>query len=166
MHRRIELLNTLHEVVVTGTGSKRFVRIGDDPARPAKLTESGTCGWSIQMGEAHTHVTMKAKGEMVYIRAFGRTFELRIVDPMEQASQKSAGVKNRARAPMPGVVVDVQVAEGEQVAKGQTMMTIESMKILTSIPAPRQGQIDKIHFKPGQLFEKGAVLVTLSPEAP
>jgi 3-methylcrotonyl-CoA carboxylase alpha subunit len=162
MHRRIELLNKFYEVTVSGSSERRLVRIGDAAAQPAALTGSDLAGWAIRMGEARTPVRVKTKGEMIYIRAFGRTFELRIVNPVEQASQRSRGVRNRARAPMPGVVVDIHVAEGEEIAKGQTMMTIESMKILTAIPAPRQGKVNKIHFKPGQSFEKGAVLVTLS----
>ena len=164
MHRRIELLNKFYEVTVSGSSKRRLVRIGDAAARPAALTGTDSAGWAIQMGEAQTPVRVKTKGEMIYIRAFGRTFELRIVNPVEQASQKSGGVKNGARAPMPGVVVDIHVAEGEEIAKGQTMMTIESMKILTVIPAPRHGKVKKIHFMPGQSFEKGAVLVMLSSE--
>lgn len=163
MHRRIELLNEFHEVTVSGSSKRRLVRIGDAAAQPAALTGSDSGDWTIQLGEAGTSLRVKTKGEMIYIRAFGRTFELRIVNPVEQASQRSGGARNRARAPMPGVVVDIHVAEGEEAAKGQPMMTIESMKILTAIPAPRQGRVNKIHFKPGQSFEKGAVLVTLSP---
>lgn len=163
MHRRIELLNKFYEVTVSGSGERRIVRIGDASARPAALTGTDLAGWSIQMGEARTSVRVKTKGEMIYIRAFGRTFELRIVNPVEQASQRSGDMRNRARAPMPGVVVGIHVAEGEDVAKGQTMMTIESMKILTAIPAPRHGKVNKIHFMQGQSFVKGAVLVTLSP---
>ena len=162
MHRRIELLNKFYEVTVSGSSERRLVRIGDSLPQPAALTGSELAGWAIQMGEARTPVRVNTKGDMIYIRAFGRTFELRIVNPVEQASQRSGGVRNRARAPMPGVVVDIHVAEGEEIAKGQPMMTIESMKILTAIPAPRQGKVNKIHFKPGQSFEKGAVLVTLS----
>lgn len=162
MHRRIELLNKFYEVTVSGSSKRRLIRIGDSLAQPAALTCSDLAGWAIQVGETQTPVRVKTKGEMIYIRAFGRTFELRIVNPVEQASQRSGGMRNRAMAPMPGVVVDIHVAEGEEIAKGQPMMTIESMKILTTIPAPRQGKVNKIHFIQGQSFEKGAVLVTLS----
>ncbi len=101
---------------------------------------------------------------MAYIRAFGQTFELRIVNPVEQAGLSVKEGSNKARAPMPGVVVDIHVAEGEPILKGQSMMTIESMKILTAIQAPINGKVGKIHFEPGEPFEKGAILVTLSPQ--
>jgi 3-methylcrotonyl-CoA carboxylase alpha subunit len=44
------------------------------------------------------------------------------------------------------------------------MITIESMKILTVITAPRDGMVSDIHFKPGDTFDKSAVLVTLSEQ--
>jgi len=165
MHRRIELLNKYYDVTVYGRSSKHFVQIGDADPQPAVLAATDSGDYIIQMGDQHSRVRVKVKGEMAYIRAFGQTFDLRIVNPVEQAGQTVKGGSNKARAPMPGVVVDIHVTEGEQIAKGQSMMTIESMKILTTIPAPRRGKVGKIHFAPGQSFEKRAVLVSLCPEA-
>ncbi|MFZ3048032.1 MAG: biotin/lipoyl-containing protein [Desulfatirhabdiaceae bacterium] len=163
MHRRIELLNKFYEVSVRNSAERRLVRIGDTRARPALLTGTKSTGQTIRLGEAQTDVTVITKGEIIYIRAFGQTFELRIVNPVEQASQKFGEVRNKARAPMPGVVVDIHVTEGENITRGQAMMTIESMKILTVIPAPGHGKIKTIHVMPGQSFDKGTVLITLSP---
>jgi biotin carboxyl carrier protein len=42
-------------------------------------------------------------------------------------------------------------------------MIIESMKILTVISAPRDGQVAGIHFEPGESFDKNAALVSLEP---
>ena len=106
---------------------------------------------------------MAVKGETAYIRAFDRTFTLRIVDPVEQAAQEAGGSSsNTARAPMPGMVVEVQVAAGDQVTKGQPIITIESMKILTLITAPRGGEVSQVHFEPGDTFDKNAAQVTLT----
>ena len=41
-------------------------------------------------------------------------------------------------------------------------MIIESMKILTVIKAPRDGVVAKIHFAPGQTFDRNDALVTLT----
>ena len=69
-------------------------------------------------------------GETAYIRAFGRTFTLHIVNPVEQAAQETATGSDTARGPMPGMVVEILVSEGETLTKGQPMITIESMKIM------------------------------------
>ena len=164
MHRRIELLDKYYDITVYGHSSKHLVQIGDAEPQPAVLSVTNSGDYIIQLGDQHTRVSVKVKGEMAYIRAFGQTFDLRIVNPVEQAGQSVKGGSNKARAPMPGVVVDIHVTEGEHIVKGQSMMTIESMKILTAIQAPRHGKVGKIHFAPGQPFEKGAILVTLSPE--
>jgi biotin carboxyl carrier protein len=164
MHGRIELLDKYYDITVYGRSSKHLVQIGDAEPQPAVLAVTNSGDHMIQLGEQRTRVSVKVKGEMAYIRAFGQTFDLRIVNPVEQAGQSVKGGSNKARAPMPGVVVDIHVAEGEHIVKGQAIMTIESMKILTAIQAPRHGKVGKIHFEPGQPFVKGAILVTLSPE--
>ena len=164
MHRRIELLDKYDDITVYGRSSKHLVQIGDAEPQPAVLDVTDSGNQIIKLGERRTRVNIKVKGEMTYIRAFGQTFELRIVNPVEQAGLSVKGGSNKARAPMPGVVVDIHVAEGEHILKGQSMMTIESMKILTAIQAPMNGKVGKIYFTPGQPFEKGAILVTLSPQ--
>ena len=164
MHRRIELLDKYHDITVYNRSSKHLVQIGDADPQPAVLAVTDSGDQIIQLGEQRTRVRVNVKGEMAYIRAFGQTFALRIVNPVEQAGRSVKGGSNAARAPMPGVVVDIHVAEGEHIVKGQSMMTIESMKILTTIQAPRHGKVEKIHFAPDQPFEKGAILVSLSPE--
>lgn len=163
MHGRIQLLDKYYDITVTGRSPQYLVRIGDAEPRPAVLSISDSGDYMIQLGEQRAGAHIRVKGEMVYIRAFGQTFELRIVNPVEQAGLAVKDSSNKARAPMPGVVVDIHVTEGERVVKGQPLMTIESMKILTAITAPRNGKVGKIHFAPGQSFEKGAVLVTLYP---
>jgi 3-methylcrotonyl-CoA carboxylase alpha subunit len=164
MHRRIELTGEYDDVTVYRRSSRHLVQIGDADPRPAALAATDSGDHIIHLGEQHTRADIQVKGEMAYIRAFGQTFQLRIVNPVEQAGLSLKGGSNTAKAPMPGVVVDLHVAEGEHVRKGQSMMTIESMKILTAIQAPRNGNVGKIHVAPGQPFEKGAILVTLSPQ--
>lgn len=164
MQRRIELLQEFHEVTVAGTSDRRTVRIGDTPPRQATLGPATDSRCVVKLGDIEAPMTIRTRGEMIHIRAFGRTLATRIVNPVEQAGQRSGGSGNRAMAPMPGVVVDVHAAEGDTVAKGRPLMTIESMKILTVISAPRAGKIVRIHFSPGQPFQKGDVLVTLSPK--
>jgi len=104
---------------------------------------------------------MAVKGETAYIRAFDRTFTLHIVDPVDQAPQEIGGSSNTTIAPMPGMVVKIDVTAGDPVTKGQPMITIESMKILTIITAPRDGVVSQVHVESGNTFDKNAALVTL-----
>jgi len=161
MRRRIDLKKQQYEVTVFGRPEDRFLQVDEGTPHPVSLTFDGNEGHIIQLGENSTTIQLASKGERVYVHAFGRTFSLRIVDPVEQAAQASGGRGNRARAPMPGTVVEVNVVSGDHVEKGQALLTIESMKILTVIPSPRNGEVAQVHFAAGDTFDKNAVLVTL-----
>lgn len=161
MKRRIDLLDEHHTVTVFGQPGEQRLQVADGDSQSVALTMGADGNASIQLGDQRMDIQMVVKGETAYIRAFDRTFTLRIVDPVEQAAQEAGGGSNTARAPMPGTVVEVQVATGEMVSKGQPMITIESMKILMVITATRDGEVSEIHFEPGHTFDKNATLVTL-----
>ncbi|GJQ52998.1 MAG: hypothetical protein HKUEN02_18450 [Anaerolineaceae bacterium] len=90
----------------------------------------------------------------------GRTFVL----------TKSSGAKRRGAggdqasglaAPMPGLVRSVNVAEGESVTKGQTLMVLEAMKMEIRIHAPMDGVVKKLLVKQGQTVEREQALITV-----
>jgi len=66
-------------------------------------------------------------------------------------------------APMPGLIVGVQVSVGDEVRKGQTVIILESMKMQNELKASVDGVIDKIVVQQGQTVDKDAVLVTIKP---
>ena len=69
------------------------------------------------------------------------------------------------RAPMPGLVVRIEVAEGQEVDAGTGLVVVEAMKMENELRAPRPGKVQTVHVAVGQAVEKGASLVTLaSPE--
>jgi biotin carboxyl carrier protein len=161
MHGRIEMSGEHYDVTVFGHVPDQLIQIGQSQPQAGFLDvkESGDC--TIHLGQKQARIRMHIKGETAFIRAFERSFVLKVINPVEQARLATGAMSREARAPMPGVVVDVHVVEGEHIVKGQLMMTIESMKILTAILAPLEGKVEKIHFSENQPFEKGTVLVTL-----
>lgn len=162
MQRRINLYDQHYTVTITGPPQAQKLKVETGEFQPVALT-SGTDGQAvIQLGNASVRVKMAVKGEKVYIRAFDRTFALNILNPVEQAARETRDQDKTCRAPMPGTVLAVDVTARTRVTKGQPMMTIESMKILTVIVAPRDGEVDEVHFEPGATFGKNAALVTLT----
>ncbi len=161
MQRRINLLDTYYTVTMIGQSKARQLKVEAGPFQPVALDFIKDGQGIIRSGESSARIALEVKGDTAYIRAFGRTFTLDIVNPVEQAVQESGGPGNIARAPMPGTVVSVDVSVGSQVVKGQGMMTIESMKILTIITAPRDGEVLQVNFEPGATFDKNAALITL-----
>jgi biotin carboxyl carrier protein len=64
-------------------------------------------------------------------------------------------------APMPGQVRAVQVAEGEAVVRGQTLVILEAMKMEIKVAAPKDGKVRSLKVKQGQTVERDQPLVEI-----
>lgn len=67
------------------------------------------------------------------------------------------------RSPMPGLIVDVPVAEGATVAKGDKVVILESMKMENELRATMDGVVSRILVAQGDSVEKGQDLVIIEP---
>jgi 3-methylcrotonyl-CoA carboxylase alpha subunit len=67
-------------------------------------------------------------------------------------------------APMPGKVTAVEVSQGEKVAKGQRLLTLEAMKMEHALTAPFDGTVAELSAAPGQQVSEGRLLVKVEPE--
>ena len=100
--------------------------------------------------------------ETCFVRIDGRTHEIGLMDlGAESAGQGSAG--DEIHAPMPGAIIAVHKQEGDMVVRGETIITIESMKLQTALTAPRDGQLSQILRALGDTFDKDELLVRLVP---
>jgi biotin carboxyl carrier protein len=66
---------------------------------------------------------------------------------------------NQLKAPMPGLVLSIQVKEGDTVQKGDALLVLEAMKMENLIKATATGTIKKIWIEPKQAVEKNALLI-------
>jgi acetyl/propionyl-CoA carboxylase alpha subunit len=73
------------------------------------------------------------------------------------------GSDGQIRAPMPGKVTALPVATGDQVAKGQPLITLEAMKMEHALAAPFDGKVEEVAVSLGSQVSEGALLVKLSP---
>ncbi len=91
----------------------------------------------------------------------------RLEKPTQRAARPAteASGGQAVRAPMPAQVRAVQVAEGDAVEKGQTLLLLEAMKMEIRIKAPTAGKIARLLVKAGQAVEKEQVLVEIRDEA-
>lgn len=72
-------------------------------------------------------------------------------------SAKKEGVK----APLPGVILDIKVREGDEVKKGQTVLILEAMKMENNINAHKDGKVTAINVKNGDSVLEGTDLVII-----
>ncbi|MCJ7734780.1 MAG: acetyl-CoA carboxylase biotin carboxyl carrier protein subunit [Anaerolineales bacterium] len=66
-------------------------------------------------------------------------------------------------SPMPGMIVDILVKEGDQVKEGDTLLIQEAMKMQMKIRTTCQGIVQKINIKAGSQVEKGVLLISIDP---
>ena len=82
---------------------------------------------------------------------------------------KTSGAKKGARhehaggliAPMPGQVRSVTVNVGDAVKKGQTLLTLEAMKMEIRIQALKDGRVKSVHVTQGQTVEREQILIEM-----
>jgi 3-methylcrotonyl-CoA carboxylase alpha subunit len=75
------------------------------------------------------------------------------------ADARSVAGRGALRAPMPSLVVEVRVAVGERVEKGQVVVVLESMKTETVLRAPVDGIVKAVGCAKGEMAEEGKELV-------
>ncbi len=105
------------------------------------------------------------------LHAGGERLEAFVLDERARAIQAlvgrvaGEGAALSLRAPMPGLVLRVLVAEGEQVHPGRPLVVIEAMKMENELRAAGAGLVRRVLVAPGDAVEKGALLVELGPGA-
>lgn len=103
-----------------------------------------------------------ATSEDVYMRINGRTHIISVPRGPGAAAGDAASV-DEIRADMPGTIVSLNCADGEEVTSGQQLLTVESMKLQIGLIAPRDGVIEKVHFAANTPFDRGATLISFVP---
>jgi biotin carboxyl carrier protein len=79
--------------------------------------------------------------------------------------RKTAGISTEPavetviRAPMPGLIIDVVVSDGDSVKTGDVLMIIEAMKMENVVKAKAPAKVKMLHVKPGTSVEKGEKLL-------
>lgn len=105
------------------------------------------------------------------IRSDSHRLEVEALDERRRAIQEMTGAGSSAKgpapliAPMPGLVVRVNVKAGDQVQPGQPLVVMEAMKMENELRSPSLGIVKEIRVGPGEAVEKGTVLVELVPLA-
>ncbi len=117
----------------------------------------------VEVNGTHYHVEIERPVAQV------KTPRLVQVAAVPSADSHQAVVKTAApgsafavKSPLPGVILDVHVKEGDIVTVGQKLIMLEAMKMENSIEADRAGKITAIKVKKGDSVLEGAELVTIS----
>ena len=165
MYHRFDLDGKANGVWLSRLGNGYQLQVEGGWHGTVALAEDGPGQGHLTIDGERVPVAYALDGDVIHIHCGGRAYALHYVDPLAAFARAGddSGL-NVARAPMPGVVVAVKVAPGDEVLAGTVLMVIESMKLETSIRAPQDGIVEKIHVKAGDSFDRDALLATLLQE--
>ena len=160
MQRDISLFDVFHSVTLARRADSATLALGGRDHR-CVLQDLGGGEYRLAVDGKTHHVWVAVHRGYAYVHAFGRAWELEVVDPVARAQRGAGGGDAVATAPMPGTVVKLMVGEGDIVHKGQPLLVIESMKMQTEIAARRDGTVERVYVAVDQTFDRGARLVAL-----
>ena len=93
----------------------------------------------------------------------GESFQVGLIDPRRDGPSTSGGTvaagPMEVSAPMPGKVVRILTAEGEEVQQGQGLVVVEAMKMQNELGSPKSGRIRSVRVAEGQAVNAGEPLV-------
>jgi len=146
------------------------VRYEESPAMSAELADIE--GSPVRMVKLGTHVyrvvVERRQGKGKYsLWVDGYRFDTEALDERTRAirdlSAANAGPTGPAPiiAPMPGLIVSVNVNPGDRVAAGQGIVVMEAMKMENELRSTAAGTVKSVEVVPGTAVEKGALLVAL-----
>jgi 3-methylcrotonyl-CoA carboxylase alpha subunit len=117
-------------------------------------------GFEIDFDDVHKRLIVLDHGAETTVFLDGESWRLVDIDPLGVHEGDDPG-GGRLTAPMPGRVAELMVAIGQNVRRGEPLMTIEAMKMEHTLRAPADGIVAAVHFAVGESVEEGAELITV-----
>ena len=134
-----------------------------------QLTEDGN-ELSLILNKRSLEAVAEERDGVWQILTLGELYSVNVQDEyayrLAQARGEDAHETGDAavKSPMPGLIVNVVVEEGDTVAKGDKVVILESMKMENELRAPRDGVVGRISVSAGDSVEKGQVLAVIVDE--
>jgi biotin carboxyl carrier protein len=120
-------------------------------------------------GESSRLYAMEFLGDRWQVQERGERHLIEVVDERTAYIRSLVGSGTAGscpgvlRAPMPGLVVRVPVTPGDRVTAGASLVVLEAMKMENELKATAEGVVESVAVAPGQVVEKGQILLSFAP---
>ena len=138
-------------VLERGRGPSLCLAMGDRPHRV----------FGVRVGEAAWEIHHR-----------GRSFRVEVADERSWRIRRARGNGTSPavglealRAPMPGLVLRVDIEEGQEVAEGQGLLIVEAMKMENELRARATGRVRRVHVAAGESVRRGDILIEFERSA-
>lgn len=159
--------------IVAACGEKglNFLK-GDRPmgirykeAAAPKSTGKSNGAYTATVNGKNVAVQLNAAGDAYTATVNGKSFTVKVAEgtvaPAAAAAPAASGDAVPLPSPLPGTVVKIAVAEGDEVAEGDVILVIEAMKMETEIKAPKAGIVREISVTQSQVVAAGDTLAMI-----
>ena len=127
--------------------------------------KGGAAAYTATVDGKNVTVEVSADGKEYTAKVNGKSFKVAVAEgaaaPAAKAAASAGGAAADLTAPMPGTVIKVLVAEGDEVAEGQTVVVMEAMKMETELKAEKAGRVAQVLVAQGAVVAAGDVLVKI-----
>jgi biotin carboxyl carrier protein len=154
-----------HEVLIDGDsvtvdGQAVRAHIDDLPGTPLQVLSIGreVHRAHVRRGSARGQYELAIDGHRFAVEALDE--RTRVIRELSGASARPAGPAHLL-APMPGLIVRVNVQDGDRVRAGQGLVVMEAMKMENELKATVAGVVRRVVVTPGSVVEKGATLLEM-----
>jgi len=154
-----------HQVDLTEINGKLEVTIDGRPISVDFVQVKPPNFFSFLVDNKSFDVEIIKNSESYRVNMNGRKYECFLEDEKLSRLKDIAGFKKEIlhekelKTPMPGLVLAIEVKEGDLVIAGQGVAIVEAMKMENELKAKFDGRVKKIKVKPGQAVDKDQVLV-------
>ena len=155
--RRPVTVETVARGADRGRGRVRISGI-EEPVEVERIDGSS---YRVAVGERRFEVVVAREPGIEWGWVDGRAFRWTRAPDAGGRELEPAGDTGKVRAPMPGVVTAVAVVPGQVVARGETLVTLEAMKMELPLKAPRAGVVTAVRCGAGDRVDADAPLVEL-----
>jgi biotin carboxyl carrier protein len=163
MRYYISVGDRVHEVELGPDG----IRWDGQEHRVELATVPGTHLRHLRIGDRGYRLSARRLDGLWHVETGGQLYRLRVEDERSKAIRELTGTTDDAhgaselRAPMPGLVVRVEVERGQVVQAGTALVVIEAMKMQNELKAPADGTVSSIEVTEGETVDRDALLVVL-----
>ena len=143
-------------------------QLSEDDLRALDLFKTGDTSFHLLRDGVSYHIQIPkvdSNSRSYIVIVNGTEYRTEIHTALDALIQKMGFASNGAKsidaisAPMPGLILDISVKEGQEVEENDQLLVLEAMKMENIITSPRNGVIKKIAIKQGDAVEKKQLLV-------
>ena len=155
-----------HEIEIEELAADSFaIRFGENRFE-ADLRRVGPLSFSVIVNNRSFDFDVARDGEETVVASRSGSTRLTVADPARRTA-RAAGKRRELsgrveiKSAMPGRIVNVLVAPGDEVKAEQGIIVVEAMKMENEVKAPKAGKVVEVKVAAGQAVEKGQLMIVI-----